>query len=230
MKWIPTSLSAALVLAVPGTTLVADPQFVDVTAAANINYVQSYGPIFVQVTGRLEQRNLGNGAAVGDYDGDGDLDLYILGNLTFPNVLYRNDLDLGAKTFTDVTETAGVGDTGLSRVAHFVDLDNDGWLDLLLVNDDDGFQPPSKIFRNNGNGTFFDVTAGSGFTPTGYARCGAALADYDGDGRLDIYVTNWSGETGTGVAQFIGCLLHVFDDEGNTRCPFSSGHDGSPNG
>ena len=54
-------------------------------------------------------------------------------------------------TFSDVTNTAGVGELGLSRVAHFVDLDDDGWLDLLVVNDDDGLAGalPSRIFRNN---------------------------------------------------------------------------------
>ncbi len=139
------------------------------------------------------QRNVGSGAAVGDYDNDGDLDVLMLASLTFPNRLFRNNLNSGSKSFTDVTTIAGVGDTGLSRVAHFADLDNDGWLDLIVINDDDGdtATPPSRIYRNDHDGTFTDVSAASDFRPIGYLHCGAALADYDRDGRLDIVVTAW---------------------------------------
>ncbi len=68
-----------------------------------------------------------------------------------------------------MTATAGIGDPGLSRVAHFVDLDNDGHLDLLLINDDDGSNnySPSRVFENNGNGTFTDRTPTANFRPTG---------------------------------------------------------------
>jgi len=95
---------------------------------------------------------------------------------------------------------------GFSRVAHFVDLNNDNHLDLLLINDDDGeaSTSASKIFRNNGDGSFTDVTADSEFRPIGYLRAGCALADYDLDGLIDIYVTNWSLELGTGSADFLG--------------------------
>lgn len=178
-------------------SVAANPLFLDVTTASNISFVGDYGTLLGGLTNSLEiltQRNMGNGAAVGDYDNDGDLDIYLLGQLGLPNKLLRNDLDLGLKSFTDVTAAAGVNDLGLSRVAHFVDLDNDGLLDLLLLNDDDGSGavPPSKIFRNNGDGSFTDVTAGSNFDPVGFLKCGAALADYDQDGLLDIYVTTWT--------------------------------------
>ncbi len=186
----------------------ADPRFVDVTSSRGLAFTGTYGPTFSSLVFEeaLMQKNMGNGAAVGDYDGDGDLDIYLLGQLGQPNRLFRNDLDTGQKRFTDVTAQAGVGDLGESRVAHFVDLDNDGRLDLLLVNDDDGSgaYPPSTIYRNNGDGTFTDVTAGSGFRPVGFLRCGAALADYDRDGLVDVYVTNWGMEMGTGTANFPG--------------------------
>ncbi|HSJ96534.1 MAG TPA: FG-GAP-like repeat-containing protein, partial [Myxococcota bacterium] len=133
------------------------------------------------------QRITGSGAAVGDTDGDGDLDVYLLGHLGEPNRLFRNDLDLGTALFTDVTP-AVLADTGLSRVAHFADLDGDGDPDLVLVNDHDDQLPPvsvAKLFRNDGGNVWTDVTAGSGFEPVGYFRAGAALVDYDGDGRLD---------------------------------------------
>lgn len=190
------TMSVVLVLAVR-PSVAATPLFLDVTTASNISFVGDYGSILGGLTDSREilmQRNMGNGAAVGDYDNDGDLDIYLLGQLGLPNKLLRNDLDLGLKSFTDVTAAAGVGDLGLSRVAHFVDLNNDGQLDLLLINDDDGSGTvsPCGIFRNNGNGSFTDVTAGSNFNPIGYLRCGAALADYDQDGLLDIYVTVWA--------------------------------------
>ncbi|MCP3979821.1 MAG: CRTAC1 family protein [bacterium] len=185
-----------------------DPDFVDRSVERNLVFHGSYGPAFPHLTpGRqLLQRNVGNGAAVGDVDGDGDLDVYLLGQLGHANVLLRNDLDLGAPGFTDVTAASGaVGDTGLSRSASLSDLDNDGDPDLVLLNDDDGsgLYEPSKILRNDG-GVFVDVTPGSGFAPLGYTRCGLALADYDDDGLLDVYVTNWADEIGSGTPGFPG--------------------------
>lgn len=185
------------------TCVHAAPAFLDVTGPSQLTFFNEYGPLFVPIAQDM-QKYQGNGSAVGDYDGDGDLDVYLLGNSGFGNVLYRNNLDSGNKTFTDVTAFAGVGDTGVSRVAHFVDLDNDGWLDLLLINDDDDDQSVSRIFRNNGDGSFTDVTEGSNFHPHGYLRCGAAIADYDQDGLLDIYVTNWGGHGVSGPVIFPG--------------------------
>jgi len=196
-----TAVSFLAVAAQPSAF--ADPMFLDVTTAANINFVGDYGATLGGLTGtpELDLRNMGNGAAVGDYDNDGDLDLYLLGQLGLSNKLLRNDLDLGSKSFTDVTAAAGVDDLGLGRVAFFVDLNNDGLLDLLLINDDDGSGtvPPSKVFRNDENGSFTDVTAGSNFNPIGFLNCGAALADYDQDGLLDVYVTVWAHVLGTPV-------------------------------
>ncbi len=206
-----TILLAGLALSGP---LLAQPQFIDATAAAGLNFTITYGTFFDEVENHPEPdperrelikilwRNMGTGAAVGDYDNDGDLDVYLLGQLGESNKLYRNNLDSGSKTFTDVT-AAPLDDTGMSRVAHFADLDNDGWLDILLLNDDqrngDGTSdyPTSKIFRNGGDGSFTDVTPGSGFDPVGYIHSGIALADYNGDGLIDVYVSVWAGG-GTG--------------------------------
>jgi hypothetical protein len=207
MSRINQILTLSLLAMVP-VSVAAAPQFIDVTTDANITFVGTYGTTFPNLIfpNDMMQRNMGNGAAVGDYDGDGDLDVYLLAAMDLPNVLLRNDLDLGSKTFTDVTATAGVGDLGFSRVAHFADLDNDADLDLVLINDNTPIEshPVSKIYRNNADGTFTDVTAGSGFAPVGYMRCGASLADYDGDGLLDIYVTNWGLEAGVGQATYPG--------------------------
>jgi hypothetical protein len=144
------------------------------------------------------QRNMGNGAAVGDYNGDGFLDIYLLGQSGHVSRLYRNDPsngERGTRRFTDVTEAAGLGgQKGMSRVAFFADLDGDGQLDLTVINDFavGSDLTPSRIYRNNGNGTFTDVTAGSGFNPAGFIVGGASLADFDGHGLPSIYVSYWT--------------------------------------
>lgn len=188
----------------------AQPQFSDSTAAAGLNFTLSYGALFDDLINHPEPdanrkalihilwRNMGNGAAVGDYDQDGDLDVYLLGQLGESNKLFRNNHDMGLKTFTEVT-AAPLDDLGMSRSAVFADLNNDGWLDIVLLNDDqrnmDGTSdhPTSKIFRNNGDGSFTDMTPGSGFDPHGYLRNGNGVADFDGDGLVDIYTTVWAG-------------------------------------
>lgn len=171
--------------------------FEDVASSANLDFRVSVGQSFDSLSGnsQLFQLNFGNGAAVGDIDNDGDLDVYLLAQSGFDNALFQNNWDngSGSKTFTDITPQELKDNAGMSRVAHFVDLDDNGFLDLILINDQEGLSQ-SKIFENNGDRTFTDVTqtAGSQFNPTGYFRMGCAVADYDLDGRLDIYVTNWS--------------------------------------
>jgi hypothetical protein len=123
--------------------------------------------------------------AWGDYDNDGDEDLYLTVN--GPNHLFRND---GGGRFTDVTTTAGVGNQGFSVGTAFGDLDNDGDLDLYVVNFGDG---PDVLYRNDGpvgpGGAyrFTDVTVSAGTTLERSSR-GMAFFDYDRDGLLDIFV------------------------------------------
>jgi hypothetical protein len=121
------------------------------------------------------------GAAWGDYDGDGDLDLYRVNNGA--NHLYRND---GSGDFVDVTGGAPLDDSGIGHTASWADYDNDGDLDLYLVNNGQ-----NKLFANHGAGIFADVTSG----PLGDAGSGRGMgwADYDDDGDLDIYVANNDG-------------------------------------
>jgi len=232
-----SKLPAAAIAVVIAAPAAAQLSFVDVTAESGLHFVGEYGPTFDfsvlgwPVTDMFEmlQRNMGNGAAVGDYDNDGDFDVYLLGQLGHPNILYRNDrvatlasrrprattwsTSTGsparardALRFTDVTDDAGVGDTGMSRAAAFVDLDNDGWQDLVLVNDsmEEEGAPTSAIYRNNADGTFTDVTSGSGFAPWGLLKGGLGVTDYDGDGLLDLYVTVWTAGGGAGVPIFPG--------------------------
>lgn len=195
----PRIFAATVLLAVPAA---GQATFTEVANSVGLNYVTDAGPPPIEPPSNPEMNpDLGAGCAVGDYDGDGDIDVYLLGGRGFANVLYRNDLDRGVAGFTDVTATAGsgLGDVGSSRVAHFVDLDNDGDLDLVLVNDVDPEESapiPSKVFENQGDGTFQDVSVDSGFAPVGIALCGCSLADYDQDGLLDIFVTAWAHHLG----------------------------------
>jgi hypothetical protein len=111
-------------------------------------------------------------------------------------VLYRNT---GRATFTDVSETAGItkaaGTYGLG--VSTLDFDDDGWTDLYVANDSN----PSTLYRNNRNGTFEDiaVTAGCAYSQDGkpQAGMGLALGDYDRNGTIDIFKTNFAGDTST---------------------------------
>ena len=151
----------------------------------------------------------GMGVAVGDYDNDGDPDLYLTN--FGPNRLYRND---GGR-FTDVTRTSGTGldDPRWSTAASFTDYDADGDLDLFVTNyvdfsladnkactDPTGIRDycgplqfraaPDRLFRNNGDGSFDDVTDRAGVGIAEGAGLGVAGADFTGDGRQDFYVAN----------------------------------------
>jgi len=139
------------------------------------------------------------GAVFADYDNDGDQDLYVLNHGA--NTLFRNDNGLG---FTDVTATASVGDPGRGMTASWGDYDNDGLLDLYVAN---GFcntcsTPPGvegsrdRLYHNEGNGRFTDVTSLLGEQFTLGQAFAAVFLDYDNDGDLDIYLANDRGRPG----------------------------------
>jgi len=165
-----------------------DGTFTNVTKQAGLDEPPSYGAI---------------GIALGDYDRDGDLDLFINGLDPAPNRLYRND---GNFHFTEVAEKAGVRQpTHNGFVCFFLDYNNDAWPDLLTTSLAPwetvveglkrGYSVPnreridadsSRLFRNNGDGTFTDVTLEAKlFYPMGVM--GAGVADLDNDGYLDLY-------------------------------------------
>ena len=155
----------------------------------------------------------GHGAAVGDVDSDGDLDLYV--SNYGPDRLYRND---GSGSFTDVTDTVGLSGDGWSSSAAFLDYDADGDLDLYVVRFAE-FDParrcanpagersptgellqeycgpdifpgiPDRLFRNDGTGRFTDVSEQAGLTRAARGW-GVVCADMTGDGLIDIYVAN----------------------------------------
>lgn len=158
------------------------------------------------------------GVAAGDIDGDGWDDLYICQPAGLPNRLYRNR---GDGTFEDVTERAGVGVIDSSPSALFADIDNDGRQDLIVVR---GNGP--LLFLNQGDGTFrlkedafkFAQAAQGTFT-------GAALADYDRDGWLDIYFCLYSYYQGPDRYRYP--LPYYSAENGPPNFLFHNNHDGT---
>lgn len=119
------------------------------------------------------------GAAWGDYDNDGDLDLFVSNNGN--NFLYRNE---GNGGFTKITSGSIATDGDAARGCAWADYDNDGWLDLYAANANPS--KPSFLYRNNGNGTFTRITTGSPVTDLGLSR-GCSWADFDQDGYVDLF-------------------------------------------
>jgi hypothetical protein len=157
---------------------------------------------YVTATGNTENKNqpqtMVAGIALFDYDGDGYLDVYLVGGAAIPsleketpvywNRLFHNNRD---GTFTDVTEKAGLAGIGYGSGVAVGDYDNDGWPDLFVAN-----VTGNQLFHNNGDGTFTDVTAKAG---VGGAKLngkkmwsvGAGWFDYNNDGLLDLFVVNY---------------------------------------
>jgi len=154
-------------------------------AESNNLYLNNGEGVFENATakaGLVSAGDAGFGCAFADVDEDGDLDLYVT-NSGQHNKLYVND---GKGVFTDKTIDAGVaGGTGQKRAVSFGDLNGDGHLDIYLV----GPQVPNQLFLGDGTGHFTDGTADAGVGDAGAAQ-GMNLADVDGDGDLDIFVSN----------------------------------------
>ena len=235
-------------------------RFADVTAASGLGGLRGWGmgtciadydgdgfqDVYVTAFGaNVLARNKGDGtfadatarAGVGDprwstncafadYDRDGDLDLYVANYLAFsertipkrgaspdckylgmdvmcgprnltgePDALYRNN---GDGTFADVTRAAGIADPGhYGFGVVFSDLDGDGWPDIFVAND----SVPNLLFRNDRDGTFSEIGLRSGLALSAdgkpQASMGADAGDYDGDGRPDLFVTNFSQDYNT---------------------------------
>lgn len=174
------------------TSAPAEVKFVDATAAAGIT--------FQHVDGRTGEKflieTLGSGALFFDFDADTHLDLYVVNATSIPppvaeeipqtqlprNTLYRNN---GDGTFTDVTDKAGIGDTGYGVGCAAADINNDGYPEIYVTN-----YGRNTLYHNNGNGTFTDITQQAG---VGDERWGTSCAflDYDVDDDVDLYVVNY---------------------------------------
>ena len=194
---------------------VGGERFEDVTAKAGVGFV-----------------GCGMGAAWGDYDNDGDLDLYV--TAFGDNVLYRN---LGDGTFRDITVEAGVQDTRFSTGCSWADFDRDGDLDLYVCNYVDfvfreqdrstairqydteqpytlnpsAYSPqPNSLFRNSGDGAFEEVAASAGVADPNGRSLSASWADFNNDGWPDLYVANDVSSNGV----FLNHRDGVFTDVG----------------
>ncbi|MCI0357619.1 MAG: VCBS repeat-containing protein, partial [Planctomycetaceae bacterium] len=193
---------------------------------------------FTDVTDEAGVGNRGHGlgVTVGDYDNDGDQDIYVTN--FGPNVLYRNN---GNRTFTDVTSEAGVANPNkVGAGASFFDMDADGDLDLFVGNyvnftyenhvlivirgrkyqaGPQYYQPvPSTLYRNNGNGTFTDVSQPSGIAALPGPAMATLAFDYDDDGDTDVFVCNdgqpnflWQND-GLGKFKEVGLLAGLAYD------------------
>lgn len=212
---------------------------------ANRLYRNDGGFRFVDITkgSGAEGKHYGIGVAAGDMDGDGDTDLYVTN--VGPNTMLRND---GGGKFTDVTASSGTGHNGWGTSAAFFDADADSDLDLFVVNYlnwsiqgelecynnfggrdyclPTNYAAPAcaVLYRNDGSGTFTDATEEGGLRTAFGNGLGVTAADFNGDGRQDVFVANdtmmnqlWMNQGGgrfEDQALYLGCAL---DENGKAK-------------
>ncbi|MDE0637370.1 MAG: CRTAC1 family protein [Candidatus Poribacteria bacterium] len=198
------------------------------TTSANVLYQNNGNGTFSDITAaaKVGDTGYGMGCVFADYNGDGNVDLYVTNY--GENVLYQNN---GNGTFTDVTKIAGVGCPLWSTGAAFADYDGDNDLDLYVCNyvnyDLEQFQQQKEeslqsgklvpnalnptafesqdnvFYRNNGDGTFSDITAETGVTAPGGRSMQAIFCDFDNDNDMDLYIANDTSEN------------HIFRNDGD---------------
>jgi hypothetical protein len=148
----------------------------------------------VSVEAGIGTRDFTYQGAFGDYDRDGDLDLFMANyGVGVKSRLFRNDSTGGAVRFTEVTDEAGVGLPGWAWGASFSDVNGDGWADIYVVSGRYPAGESNKLFRNNGDGTFSEIAREAGVADPNWGL-GASWQDIDRDGDPDLYLSNYVGE------------------------------------
>jgi len=198
---LPLFLCVIILFSVAAESVTAQtPTFTVANNNANFSYRHTL------VNNDRPSRFYGTGPAAADYDNDGDIDIFLPQAFGLPDELYRNN---GDGTFTEVAAFVGVAGIKESRCALWFDYNSDGLLDLFVAFDPDA--PPGQtsavadpttagnvLYRNNGDGTFIDVTASAGdlgvnqFALPDMALGGVAAGDIDRDGDLDLYLSCWN--------------------------------------
>ena len=189
----------------------------------NLLYQNNGNSTFTQVTTGAIGTDLASSLAAtwGDFDNDGDLDLYVANNIGFENFLYRND----GGNFTRILNDPTVQDKGYAHGTSWVDYDNDGFLDLFVA---DYFSTKfNKLFHNNGDGTF---TKANGSAPTLEANFSVSgiWGDYNSDGLMDLFVCNTSGNNNsfyknTGNGNFLKINQGIIVNDGGNSVGASWG-------
>ncbi len=201
---VPTSAPPA-----PPAEPVAAVSFANVTVAAGVNFEHQ-----IAAATPSDAERITAGAAAGDYDDDGYIDLYVAGgDAATPNLLYRN-LGDGTLRFEETGLASGAQISGRrSAGSVFADVDSDGQLDLF-VGAVEGDAP--ALLMNNGDGTFSDGSARSGLsTPARTHTFSAAFADYDLDGDLDLALSHWQWKEAVISADPIGDTETLWQNQGD---------------
>ncbi|NQU55376.1 MAG: CRTAC1 family protein [Bacteroidetes bacterium] len=226
-----------LLMCLPGL-LVAQKKtekFTEISSIAGIDFKYTFG----DTTYENILESSGSGITVFDYNNDGFMDIYLMNGtylegISDPegkvfadtrNKLYKNN---GDGTFTEVSETAGIDALYWSMAAGAIDLDNDGYQDLFLLN-----YGPNIFYHNNGDGTFSDITESLGFTGpeklNGYTKwsIGVSFWDYNLDGRLDAMVGNFLAfDPGYISTQTPGMMPHPSEYKGQASMLYQQQPDG----
>ncbi len=189
-RWLPViAVLAACAWVVRAVVPPGPIRFQDIAATAGVHFVTENCP----TPEKHQPETMPAGVALLDYDGDGLLDIYLVNGADMPSLVktgpkYYNRLfhNNGNGTFTDVTERAGVAGTGYGMGVAVGDYDNDGRPDIFLAN-----VSGNQLFHNNGDGTFTDVTAKAGVGGRKMWAISAGWFDYNNDGLLDLFVSNY---------------------------------------
>lgn len=158
----------------------------------NILFVNQQDGTFKEATGeyRLSDPGHGMGGALGDFDNDGHFDIYVTNiedGYAEWNRLFKHQPN---KQYEDISTSVGTALAYWAWGTEFFDYDLDGWLDLFVVNGQNGEPMKNAFFRNRGDGTFEDIAEQTGTNSTAEAR-GLCIADFNNDGRLDIFASNY---------------------------------------